>query len=135
MTLAVPRVRHLPTLAPVLILLPPSEGKTAPRRGKALDLGSLSSPSLTTTRTTLLESLVRLCGDDPDKAAAVLGLGPAQRDLVQRNADLEDALASMRRGGAHVARAVSVMGETTGVLFLEDIIEELVGEVDDATTV
>ena len=90
MTLAVPRAT-LPTLAPVLILLPPSEGKTAPRRGKALDLGSLSSPSLTTTRTTLLESLVRLCGDDPDKAAAVLGLGPAQRDLVQRNADLEDA--------------------------------------------
>jgi uncharacterized protein len=75
----------------VLILLPPSEGKTAPRRGKALDLGSLSSPSLTTTRATLLESLVRLCGDDPDKAAAVLGLGPAQRDLVQRNADLDDA--------------------------------------------
>ena len=75
----------------MLILLPPSEGKTAPRRGKALELGSLSSPSLTTTRATLLESLVRLCGDDPDKAAAVLGLGPAQRALVQRNADLDDA--------------------------------------------
>lgn len=75
----------------MLILLPPSEGKTAPRRGKPLDLGSLSSPSLTATRTTLLESLVQLCGDDPDKAAAVLGLGPAQRDLVQRNADLRSA--------------------------------------------
>ena len=85
------RTRPLPTLAPVLILLPPSEGKTAPRRGKPLDPGSLSSPSLTGARTTLLESLVRLCRDDVDKAADVLGLGPAQRDLVQRNADLEDA--------------------------------------------
>jgi CBS domain containing-hemolysin-like protein len=54
---------------------------------------------------------------------------------VPHDADLEDALASMRRSGAHVARAVSVMGATTGVLFLEDIIEELVGEVDDITAV
>jgi cytoplasmic iron level regulating protein YaaA (DUF328/UPF0246 family) len=75
----------------VLILLPPSEGKTAPRRGKPLDPDALSSPTLTPTRTALLESLVRLCRDDPDKAAAVLGLGPAQRDLVERNADLATA--------------------------------------------
>ena len=31
----------------MLILLPPSEGKTAARRGKPLDLGRLASPSLT----------------------------------------------------------------------------------------
>ncbi|UIP58100.1 hemolysin family protein [Agromyces marinus] len=47
--------------------------------------------------------------------------------------DLEDALAAMRRQGAHVARAFDEDGRTTGVLFLEDIIEELVGEVQDAT--
>ncbi|MBF4600444.1 HlyC/CorC family transporter [Frigoribacterium sp. VKM Ac-1396] len=52
---------------------------------------------------------------------------------VGRDTDLEDALASMRRVGAHVARSVSPDGVTTGVLFLEDIIEELVGEVDDVT--
>jgi cytoplasmic iron level regulating protein YaaA (DUF328/UPF0246 family) len=75
----------------VLILLPPSEGKTAPRRGKPLDLASLASPSLTATRTTLLEALTALCRDDADKAAEVLGLGAAQRDLVQRNASLLDA--------------------------------------------
>ena len=54
---------------------------------------------------------------------------------VSHDADLEDALAAMRRSGAHVARSVRADGTTTGVLFLEDIIEELVGEVDDATTV
>ncbi|MBF4463393.1 MULTISPECIES: hemolysin family protein [unclassified Rathayibacter] len=47
--------------------------------------------------------------------------------------DLEDALATMRRTGAHLARAFDEQGRATGVLFLEDIIEELVGEVDDAT--
>lgn len=47
--------------------------------------------------------------------------------------DLEDALATMRRLGTHVARAFDEQGATTGVIFLEDIIEELVGEVQDAT--
>lgn len=47
--------------------------------------------------------------------------------------DLEDALASMRRSGVHLARVFDDSGQTRGVLFLEDIIEELVGEVQDAT--
>jgi CBS domain containing-hemolysin-like protein len=47
--------------------------------------------------------------------------------------DLEDALATMRRLGTHVARTFDEQGATTGVIFLEDIIEELVGEVQDAT--
>jgi len=47
--------------------------------------------------------------------------------------DLEDALATMRREGAHIARAFDAAGRTTGVLFLEDIIEELVGQIDDIT--
>ena len=48
-------------------------------------------------------------------------------------AELEDALASMRRVGAHLGRAVDPDGRLVGVVFLEDIIEELVGEVQDAT--
>ena len=57
------------------------------------------------------------------------------RQLISifRSTDLEDALATMRRSGVHVARAFDEDGATTGVLFLEDIIEELVGEVQDAT--
>jgi len=47
--------------------------------------------------------------------------------------DLEDALATMRRSGVHVARVFDETGATRGVMFLEDIIEELVGEVQDAT--
>jgi CBS domain containing-hemolysin-like protein len=57
------------------------------------------------------------------------------RQLISifRGTDLEDALATMRRSGTHVARAFDESGATKGVLFLEDIIEELVGEVQDAT--
>ncbi|SJN38268.1 Uncharacterized protein Rv1841c/MT1889 [Mycetocola reblochoni REB411] len=57
------------------------------------------------------------------------------RQLVSilADADLEDALAVMRRSGSHLARVITPDGTTTGVLFLEDIIEELVGEVEDAT--
>ncbi|MDH6236020.1 hemolysin family protein [Cryobacterium sp. CG_9.6] len=52
---------------------------------------------------------------------------------IFEDTDLEDALATMRRSGAHLARSFTELGETTGILFLEDIIEELVGEVQDAT--
>jgi CBS domain containing-hemolysin-like protein len=53
---------------------------------------------------------------------------------VLPEADIEDALTAMRRRGSHVARCVDRSGTVDGVLFLEDIIEELVGEVDDATS-
>lgn len=52
---------------------------------------------------------------------------------VSETTDLEDALALMRRSSRHLAQVRDASGETTAVLFLEDIIEELVGEVDDAT--
>lgn len=47
--------------------------------------------------------------------------------------ELEDALASMRRVHAHMAKSFDASGQVQGVLFLEDILEELVGEVQDAT--
>jgi CBS domain containing-hemolysin-like protein len=57
------------------------------------------------------------------------------RQLISifRGMDLEDALAAMRRSGVHLARVFDDRGATRGVLFMEDIIEELVGEVQDAT--
>ncbi len=52
---------------------------------------------------------------------------------VPTGMELEDALAVLRRGGQHLARVVADDGAVTGVVFLEDVIEELVGEVQDAT--
>ncbi|MBZ5733676.1 peroxide stress protein YaaA [Nocardioides sp. TRM66260-LWL] len=75
----------------MLILLPPSEGKAVPRRGAPLDLGSLSSPTLTDARVRVLDALVGLCSGDPAAAAAVLGIGPTQHDLVELDAGLRSA--------------------------------------------
>jgi CBS domain containing-hemolysin-like protein len=47
--------------------------------------------------------------------------------------DVEDVLAAMRRSGVHLARVIDSDGGTLGVVFLEDVLEELVGEVTDAT--
>ncbi|PWJ24453.1 CBS domain containing-hemolysin-like protein [Branchiibius hedensis] len=52
---------------------------------------------------------------------------------VGPSAEVEDVLLTMQRTGLHLARVVSSTGETTGVVFLEDVLEELVGEVADAT--
>jgi CBS domain containing-hemolysin-like protein len=45
---------------------------------------------------------------------------------------LEAALDAMRDRGAHLARVVGADGEAEGVVTLEDVLEELVGEVRDA---
>jgi cytoplasmic iron level regulating protein YaaA (DUF328/UPF0246 family) len=93
------------TYALVLILLPPSEGKSAPRRGKALDLASLSAPELEPARGQVLDALAALCRDDPAGAAALLGVPRSQPELVDLNA---------RARTAPTARADAVY---TGVLY------------------
>lgn len=72
----------------MLILLPPSEGKSAPEAGAALDLSALSFPTLTATRKAVLAALVRLCRGDVGSASAALGLGPTQHGEVGANARL-----------------------------------------------
>ena len=52
---------------------------------------------------------------------------------IPRTAELEDALARMRQHGSHVAKSVDETGTTKGLLFLEDAIEVLVGEIHDTT--
>ena len=56
------------------------------------------------------------------------------RALVQVGAqeEVEDALAAMQRSGAHLGAVQDETGATVGVVFLEDILEELIGEVKDS---
>lgn len=75
----------------MLIVLPPSEGKTAPARGNPLDLKGLSLPELTPARERVLDALVELCATDPVHAARTLSLGPTQAGDVARNAELRSA--------------------------------------------
>lgn len=57
------------------------------------------------------------------------------REMIAMHADteLEDVLARMQARGIHLARIHDSQGDELGVVFLEDVIEELVGEVRDAT--
>ncbi|MEV7395998.1 peroxide stress protein YaaA [Aeromicrobium sp. NPDC092404] len=91
----------------MLILLPPSEGKTRPETGAPLDLEALSSSSLSPVRAQLLRALVRLCNGNPRRAMEVLGLGTTQADAITVNAALPDE---------PTARADAIY---TGVLFSE----------------
>ena len=50
---------------------------------------------------------------------------------VQLSSPLRAVLATMQRSGAHMAQAVDDAGEARGVVALEDVLEEIVGEVRD----
>ncbi len=72
----------------MLVLLPPSEGKTRPVTGAPLDPASLSFPRLAPTREQLLRTLVKVCAGNPKRAAEVLGLGPTQAEALEIDAAL-----------------------------------------------
>ncbi len=76
-------------MSAVLILLPPSEGKTGRARGRMLDLGRLSFPALTPTRESVLAALARV-GGAPD-AAERLGVSPRLTEDLARNTRLTRA--------------------------------------------
>jgi CBS domain containing-hemolysin-like protein len=51
---------------------------------------------------------------------------------VTSGVPLHDCLQTLQRRGAHMARVVDTEGRTLGLATLEDVIEELVGEIRDA---
>lgn len=51
--------------------------------------------------------------------------------MVRGTLPLDDALGAMRRAACHLAAVVDQDGRTLGVVTLEDVVEELVGEVHD----
>ena len=73
----------------MLILLPPSEGKSPGRRGRPLDLDSLSFPGLTPTRRAVLDALVSVSGRAD--AVDLLDAPKGASDQVRRNVELRTA--------------------------------------------
>ncbi|WP_066461989.1 YaaA family protein [Sanguibacter suarezii] len=71
----------------MLILLPPSEGKTPATAGSPVDLAALSGPSLTRHRATVLRALARASARRD--ALTTLGVGPSLADDVARNTRLD----------------------------------------------
>ncbi|MEA5456498.1 peroxide stress protein YaaA [Sinomonas sp. JGH33] len=67
----------------MLILLPPSEGKTPASRGAAVDLSALSFPGLEVARKEVMEALAEVSGRHD--ALEALGVGASLADDVERN--------------------------------------------------
>ena len=82
----------------MLILLPPSEGKTPATGGEPVDPAGLWLPALASARRRVLTRLVALCARRSTRSVAdslrVLGLSDGQRDEVARNAGLASAPAA-----------------------------------------
>jgi cytoplasmic iron level regulating protein YaaA (DUF328/UPF0246 family) len=82
----------------VLILLPPSEGKTPAAAGDPVDHDSLWLPALATARRRVLTRLVAMCRRTSARSVAeslrTLGLGEGQRGEIARNAELATAPAA-----------------------------------------
>ena len=68
-------------MAPVLVLLPPSEGKATGGRGAPLDLARLSHPALNPVRARLLDALHHAAVDDPERLRTALGCPASQVSL------------------------------------------------------
>ena len=73
---------------------------------------------------------------ETDESAAAAGRsrtsGSARSRRSPRTTSLHDALETLQRKGAHMAVVVDRAGTTLGLATLEDVIEELVGEIRDA---
>ena len=74
-----------------------------------------------------------LYADDTERDIAVPVKRVRKLATVQAADEVEEVLGTMQRTGAHLARVVDPEGHDIGVVFLEDVIEELVGEVTDAS--
>jgi cytoplasmic iron level regulating protein YaaA (DUF328/UPF0246 family) len=76
----------------VLILLPPSEGKTAPTSGDPVDPAALWLPALAGARRRVMSRLVALCRRTSSRSVAetsqILGLSDGLRHELARNAEL-----------------------------------------------
>lgn len=74
-----------------------------------------------------------LYADGTDRSLPVPVKRVRRLATVQMADEVEDVLRTMQLTGSHLARVVDPDGEPVGVVFLEDVLEELVGEVTDAS--
>ena len=80
-----------------------------------------------------VKDVLELLGRPPDTPVPPGSARPLPEMLS--TAKLDEALTVLRRSGSHLARVVSPGGSTEGVVALEDLVEEYVGTVRDATHV
>ncbi|HLU81872.1 MAG TPA: CBS domain-containing protein, partial [Trueperaceae bacterium] len=77
------------------------------------------------------KDVIAVSGEALDRAVPARSI--RRMATVAADAEAEDVLSRMRQTGAHLATVEDSSGAVLGVLFLEDIVEELIGEVHDAS--
>lgn len=123
------------------VVMPLSELTTLPRGSSAADVEDLCAATGF--------SRFPVCADDREPVGYlhikdVLETDPERRRRpiedkwirplasVRHHDVLHDALETLQRRGAHMARVVDAEGALLGLVTLEDVLEELVGEIRDA---
>jgi CBS domain containing-hemolysin-like protein len=76
-------------------------------------------------------SLARILMAEGPEAAIVPAIKPAT--IVPETKPLDDLLADLQRNRATMAVVVDEYGRVAGIVTVEDIVEEVVGEIDDET--
>ncbi|RHA37541.1 YaaA family protein [Cellulomonas rhizosphaerae] len=123
----------------MLVMLPPSEAKTSPRRGRPVDVDALSFPALAPVRRKVVDALAEVSGR-PD-ALELLGVGASLADEVARNTSLHQGVAGPARrvytgvlygaagldrltptGRARAAEHVRIVSGLWGVVTPEDVV-------------
>lgn len=74
-----------------------------------------------------------LYAEGPERAEPVPVRRIRRLATVAPGDEVEDVLETMQVTGSHLARVVEPDGTVLGIVFLEDVLEELVGEVTDST--
>ena len=116
------------------VLLEPSSLTTVSRGSSAADVESLCAATG--------YSRFPVAGEDGELVGYLHIKDVLEPDEERRNRPVEDkwvrpfllhdVLEQLQRRGAHMARVVTADGTTVGLATLEDVIEELVGEIRDA---
>lgn len=96
----------------MLILLPPSEGKSPGGDGPPVDIAALSWPELTTPRQRIAKVLTVMCQGNPKRARDRLGLSAALDNDRAANAALLES-ATMRAGHRYTGILHDALGYPT----------------------
>jgi CBS domain containing-hemolysin-like protein len=75
--------------------------------------------------------VLRLLVDSVPLSAALVRRVP----VIPESASLDDVLSTMREARAHMALVIDEHGGTAGILNLEDLFEEVVGDIDEGAPV
>lgn len=75
-----------------------------------------------------VKQILRALPDHPDDSIETLGWDPV---FVPGSREVEDVLADMQRSKTHFAVVLDEYGGTAGIVTMEDLLEEIVGEIYD----